>query len=101
MKRIDEIKRRRQQRFFDRRMAKAHAKKKQDIINELCSHVDLIGDDKVKSFIKKRKAEKAEKLRTKHGIHRKPDLDDESMESDTPIVAQKQIAKLKNSRKKK
>ena len=65
MKRIDEIKKRRMERFFDRRMAKAHAKKKQDIINELCNHVDIIGDEKVKAFIKKRKAEKAEKLAKK------------------------------------
>ena len=58
MRKIDEIKKRRQQRFFDRRMAKAHAKKKKDVINELCNHADLIGDDKVKSYIMKAKAKK-------------------------------------------
>ena len=58
MKRIEEIKIRRQQRLFDRRMAKAHAKKKQDVINELCTHSGLINDPKVKSYIEKKKAAK-------------------------------------------
>jgi hypothetical protein len=79
-------------------MAKAQAKKKQDIINELCNHVDIIGDEKVKAFIKKRKTEKAEKLAKKQGIHRKADLD-ESMEEDEPIVAKKLVAKLKKAKK--
>lgn len=58
MKKIDEIKARRQQRFFDRRMAKAEAKKKQDIETELLKHSDLISDQKVKSYIEKKKEEK-------------------------------------------
>jgi len=55
MKKIDEIKKRRQQRFFDRRMAKAEAKKKMDIENELMTHVDLIGDPNVKQYIMRKK----------------------------------------------
>ena len=55
MKKIDEIKTRRQQRFFERRMAKAKAKKKLDVENELMKHSDLISDSKVKSYITKKK----------------------------------------------
>lgn len=66
MKKIDEIKTRRQQRFFDRRMAKAEAKKKQDVQNELMTHSDLIGDKKVKAYIEKKKEEKRQKLMAKY-----------------------------------
>jgi len=55
MKRIDEIKIKRQQRLFDRRMAKAAAKKKEATINELMTHVDLISDPRIKAYIEKRK----------------------------------------------
>ena len=58
MKRIDEIKKARQQRFFDRRMAKAAAKKRADIENELMTHVDSISDPKVREFIKEKKEAK-------------------------------------------
>jgi large subunit ribosomal protein L24e len=58
MKKIDEIKGKRQQRFFDRRMAKAEAKKKTDIETELTRHMDLIGDKKVKQYILRKKEEK-------------------------------------------
>jgi hypothetical protein len=58
MKRIDEIKKARQQRFFDRRMAKAAAKKRADVENELMTHVDIISDPKVREFIKEKKAAK-------------------------------------------
>lgn len=61
MKKIDEIRTRRQERFFARRMAKAEAKKKQDIENELQKHSDLISDQKVKSYIQKKKEEKRQK----------------------------------------
>lgn len=58
MKKVDEIKQRRMKRFFERRMAKAKAKKKQDVENELAKHSDLISDEKVKSYIEKKKEEK-------------------------------------------
>ena len=58
MKKLDEIKARRQQRFFERRMAKAKAKKREDIENELVKHTDLISDAKVKAFILKKKEAK-------------------------------------------
>jgi len=45
-------------------MAKAHAKKKLDVINELCQHSSLIKDEKVKNYIMKQKEKKS-------GIHRK------------------------------
>lgn len=61
MKKIDEIKTRRQQRFFDRRMAKSKAKKKQDVEIELMKHSGLISDEKVKAFIEKKKEEKRQK----------------------------------------
>ena len=58
MKRIDEIKKARQQRFFDRRMAKAAAKKRADVENELMTHVDIISDPKVREYIKEKKEAK-------------------------------------------
>ena len=61
MKKIDEIKAIRAQRYFDRRMAKAEAKKKQDVENELINHSDLITDKKVKSYIEKKKVIKQQK----------------------------------------
>ena len=58
MKKIDEIKTKRQERFFARRMAKAEAKKKKDLENELLTHSSLISDSKVKAYIEKKKEEK-------------------------------------------
>ena len=60
MKKIDEIKLRRQERLFKRRMAKAQAKKKEAAINELMIHSDLITDPRIKSYIEKRKQQKLE-----------------------------------------
>ena len=89
MKRISEIKRARQQRFFDRRMAKASANKRRDIENELMTHVDSISDPKVQAFIREKKAEKLAAKRErqersgpkKTGIWAKPDLESESDEA--------------------
>ena len=61
MKKIDEIRTKRQERFFARRMAKADAKKKQDVENELLTHSGLISDEKVKAYIEKKKEEKRQK----------------------------------------
>lgn len=61
MKKVDEIKQKRMERFFERRMAKSKAKKKVDVENELIKHSDLISDAKVKQFIEKKKVEKFEK----------------------------------------
>jgi len=44
MKRVDEIKRVRMQRHFDKRMELHKDKKRKDIENELMKHVDLIED---------------------------------------------------------
>jgi len=100
MKKIETIKKRRNDRLFDRRMAKAHAKKKMDVINELCTHVDLIKDDKVKSFIKKRKEEKAVSKAKRQGIYRKVyncdsdvDMHSEDEEEIMPKAAVKAITK--------
>ena len=61
MKKIDEIRTKRQERFFARRMAKADAKKKQDVENELLTHSGLISDGKIKAYIEKKKEEKRQK----------------------------------------
>jgi hypothetical protein len=61
MKKLDEIKARRQQRFFERRMAKAKAKKRTDVENELMKHSDLINDPKVKAYIQRKKEAKRQK----------------------------------------
>ena len=66
MKKIDEIKTRRQQRFFERRMAKAKAKKRLDVENELLKHADLISDGKVKAFIMKKKEQKLKERQEKY-----------------------------------
>lgn len=42
-------------------MAKAEAKKKQDVENELLTHSSLISDGKVKAYIEKKKEEKRQK----------------------------------------
>ena len=55
IKRIDEIKSARQKRFFDRRMAKAAANKRQAVESELMTHVDSISDPQVRAYIKEKK----------------------------------------------
>ena len=63
MKRIDEIKKARQQRFFDRRMAKVAVSQRQNIENELMIHSDSISDPKVKEYIQQKKQAKFEAKR--------------------------------------
>ena len=58
MKRVDEIKAVRQERFFNARMAKAKGQKRSSTMNELMVHVDLISNPKVKEFIARKKQEK-------------------------------------------
>ena len=103
MKKIEDIKKRRNDRLFDRRMAKAHSKKKMDVINELCTHVDLIKDDKVKSFIKKRKEVKAVAKAKRQGIYRKvanmdSDAEMESEDEEEEVVAPKAAVKAISKR---
>ena len=101
MKKIDEIKKARQQRFFDRRMAKAAAKKRSDIENELMVHVDLIKDPKIKEFIAEKKAQKlaAKRERQERSGGRKSGVwaKDEEMdsESEEEEVAKPVLAKIK------
>ena len=102
MKRIDEIKKARQQRFFDRRMAKAAAKKRSDIENELMTHVDIISDPKVKEFIKEKKATKLSAKRERQersgpkkvGVWAKDAKMESASESEEEIAAPV-IAKIK------
>ena len=107
MKKLDEIKTRRQQRFFDRRMAKAADKKRADIENELVKHSDLISDEKVKAYILKKKDEKRvrEVARwARSGTMRKDvdmEVESESEEEVAPIkIKQKVSAKKKKTIKK-
>ena len=102
MKKIDEIKRKRQQRFFDRRMAKASAKKKADMENELMKHVDLIPDEKVKTYIQKKKSEKQKRIaarqqptKSKKAMLIDEDMDMESEESEEEQQKVVQLAKVK------
>lgn len=102
MKRVDEIKKARQQRFFDRRMAKAAAKKRMDVENELMTHVDSISDPKIKEFIKDKKAEKLANKRErqersgprKTGVWAK-DAQMESSEEEEVAVAKPLLNKIK------
>jgi hypothetical protein len=99
MKRVDEIKKTRQQRFFDRRMAKASAKKRMDMENELMTHVDMISDPKIKEFIKEKKFVKLAERRArqdksgpkKTGVWAK----DEEMDSDSEEEVVKETLKAK------
>ena len=98
MKKIDEIKIRRQQRFFNRRMAKAKAKKEQDVENELITHSGLIENDKVKAYIEKKKEVKRQAYNKKHGIKEmvvKDDMMEESSSEEEAVpVKQKVLAKV-------
>ena len=58
MKRVEEIKRVRMQRHFDKRMDAHKDKKRKDIENELMKHIDLIEDPMVKAYIKGKKVVK-------------------------------------------
>lgn len=102
MKKIDEIKAKRQMRLFNRRKAKADAKNRQDIIAELGVHADLVEDPKIKAFVLKRKAEKEEQKRIRQsGVHRKAAAveSDEEMESvEEEVVVEKVKPKKKASK---
>ncbi len=98
MKKIDEIKVRRQQRFFDRRMAKAEAKKKQSIEKELMAHSDLISDERVKSVIERKKQEAKKKDLQKFLANNKSmTVDQEMIESEEEQVVEK--IKVKSAKK--
>ncbi len=103
MKKIDEIKKRRQQRFFDRRMAKAAAKKRADMENELMTHVDLIKDPKVQEYIREKKAQKLAAKRErqersagkKTGVWAKDQAMHSESDSEEQQVAKPLLAKIK------
>ena len=100
MKKLDEIKARRQQRFFERRMAKAKAKKRQDIENELVKHSDLISDPKVKQYIEKKKQEKRKKTMASYNTMRKDVEMIESSEEESEVEEVKVVEKVKKVPKK-
>ena len=117
MKRVDEIKKARQERFFDKRMDAHKGMRKMNTLNELIKHVDLIKDAKVKAFIMKKRqvklAEKQAKQDKASGIHRKlytdmesddeeakeVQMQSESEEEDQVMETQKVLAKVKNPKK--
>ena len=91
MKRVDEIKLARQERFFNARMNAAKGQKRSSTENELMSSVDLITNPKVRAYILKKKQQKEENKRFRQsggerglaarkarGIHGKLDLEEES-----------------------
>ena len=108
MKRVDEIKRVRMQRHFDKRMELHKDKKRKDIENELMKHVDLIEDPKIKEYILKKKTQKVQAKEERIARHNKPGIrgkmavvqDDismeESEEEEKPVKA-KAIAKVRTS----
>ena len=104
MKKLDEIKGRRQTRFFERRMAMAKAKKRQDIENELVKHADLITDSKVKAFISIKREEKRVKLQAKwdkQGPSMRKDVkmvESESEEESEEELQTPQVIKNKNKK---
>eukprot|EP00354_Favella_ehrenbergii_P010729 CAMPEP_0170465934 /NCGR_PEP_ID=MMETSP0123-20130129/10090_1 /TAXON_ID=182087 /ORGANISM="Favella ehrenbergii, Strain Fehren 1" /LENGTH=213 /DNA_ID=CAMNT_0010731951 /DNA_START=8 /DNA_END=649 /DNA_ORIENTATION=- len=91
MKKVDQIKKARQERFFNARMERSKGQKRQSIENELMTDVDLITNPKVKAFILKKKKAKEELKRHRQsggerglaarkakGIHAKLDLESAS-----------------------
>ena len=108
MKRVDEIKRVRMQRHFDKRMELHKDKKRKDIENELMKHVDLIEDPQIKEYILKKKTQKVQAKEERIARHNKPGIrgkmavvqDDismeESEEEEKPVKA-KAIAKVRTS----
>lgn len=84
-------------------MAKAKAKKRSDMENELMTHVDMIKDPKIKEYISERKTEKERAKRErqdrsgprKTGIWQKDGAMSDEEESDTEKVDEKVLAKIK------
>lgn len=121
MKRVDEIKAARQERFFNARMDKAKGHKVASIKNELMVHVDLISNPKVKAYIAKKKQEKFDAKRIRQtggarglaarlarGIHGKMDIDEDDedkvnvaeSEDEQESVKEKSKIKVKVTRRK-
>ena len=103
MKRVDEIKKARQERFFKKRMDKAKGQKRQATENELMQSVDLITNPIVRAYIFKKKQAKEELRRFRQtggerglaarrakGIHGKLDLDEQSDDDEMVDVASSQ-----------
>ena len=124
MKRVDEIKAARQERFFKARMDKAKGQKRSSTENELINGVDLITNPRVKAYILKKKKAKEELKRFRQtggergaaarkarGIHVKLDIesasDDEVMdvnsseeEEEKPVKETiKAVAKVRQPKK--
>ena len=91
MKRVDQIKKARQERFFAARMEASKGQKRQSMENELMTDVDLISNPQVKAYILKKKKAKEELKRFRQsggergaaarkakGIHAKLDLESDS-----------------------
>lgn len=109
MKKIDTIREKRKQRFFDKRMEKADVKNKADRIRELMKHSDLIEDPDVKAYIKQKISQK-EKKGTKGAIGKAMKVakdmemvsDEELMSSESEMEVEpvKAVAKVKKITKK-
>ena len=91
MKKVDAIKKARQQRFFDKRMEASKGQKRSAIENELMTHVGIISDPNVKAYIEKKKAAKLEAKRIKQlptaPLHKK----DAEMESDEEEHSEEEV----------
>ena len=74
MKRVDEIKTVRQQRMFDKRMDAHKTKKRQDIVNELSKHINLIDDPTMKEYILKKKTQKIQAKEDRITRNNKPGI---------------------------
>ena len=76
-------------------MAKAKAKKRADIENELVKHADLISDKKVKAFIEKKREEKRAKDQAKwakQGASMRKDIEMVEEESEVESVEEVKVA---------
>ena len=105
MKKIDEIKAKRMERLFNRRMDKAKEKKKLDVVRELEKHSSLISDEKVKNFIEKKKEVNRVKELAKYQpkgkkmvINQDIEMESEESENEKMQVLEKIKAKKKKTK---
>jgi len=84
MKKVSEIKQRREREFFKARMRKTKARENDFIQNELGKHITLVSEPKVKEAVKERMLEKemlAEEKKLKYKMGRKKPIDTETIET--------------------
>ena len=96
--------------MFDKRMDAHKEKKRADVTNELMKHLNLIDDPKIKEYLIKKKAQKAQIKEDRITRHNKPlgvrakmesnkdDIEMEDSEEET-VAPVKVVAKVRTSKR--